>query len=571
MPADPVLATGLRSLVRPDRAGGRLTRSPGLLAALAARLTARDRWLLRMLHEHRVLTTTHITQLAFGTPRAATARLLALYQLRAIDRFRPLAPSGSAPLHFVLDEAGAYLLAAEDGITPGQLGYRRDRALAIALSVQLAHATGTNSVFCALAAQGRRAGNAALTCWWSERRCAALWGDLARPDGYGQWTEHTPAGPAVTDFFLEYDTGSENLHRVAAKLTGYQQPGRPHRHHHPRPVLAAHRPPRGRPAGTPGQHRRPRRPGGAASWRGPRRARRHHHTTSRRQRRRASRAYLAARRAARPTARTGPGRRHHARPAPRHGRRRAGRGPRPAWHRPALASPRPRATAPAGRSRHASSRRRNPGRAPQVRSHPDSGSVQVTAAIAAALVLLAVAFLAAGAGILGQAAAACQAQPPASTAAATIPAAYLADYKKAGTRYGIPWTVLAGIGEIESGQGRSDAPGVHSGVNPAGAAGPMQFGIGGLAGNTWGGAPVHPASEHTGGYGIDGDHDGIVNVYDPGDAIPSAAAFLKAHGAPADLQAALFAYNHSSSYVTDVLDWAARYAAGGTAGTHRRE
>ena len=76
---------------------------------------------------------------------------------------------------------------------------------------------------------------------------------------------------------------------------------------------------------------------------------------------------------------------------------------------------------------------------------------------------------------------------------------------------------------------------------PAGAAGPMQFGIGGLAGNTWGGAPVHPASEHTGGYGIDGDHDGIVNVYDPGDAIPSAAAFLKAHGAPADIQAALFA------------------------------
>ena len=205
-----------------------------------------------------------------------------------------------------------------------------------------------------------------------------------------------------------------------------------------------------------------------------------------------------------------------------------------------------------------------------MRSHPDSGSVQVTVAIAAALMLLAVAFLAAGAGILGQAAAACQAQPPASTAAATIPAAYLADYQKAGTRYGIPWTVLAGIGEVESGQGRSDAPGVHSGENAAGAAGPMQFGIGGLAGNTWGGAPVHPASEHTGGYGIDGDHDGIVNVYDPGDAIPSAAAFLKAHGAPADLQAALFAYNHSSAYVTDVLDWAARYAAGGAAGAHGR-
>ena len=307
-----------------------------------------------MLHEHRVLTTTHITQLAFGTPRAATARLLALYQLRAIDRFRPLAASGSAPLHFVLDEAGAYLLAAEDGITPGQLGYRRDRALAIALSVQLAHATGTNSVFCALAAQGRRAGNAALTCWWSERRCAALWGDLARPDGYGQWTEHTPAGPAVTDFFLEYDTGSENLHRVAAKLTGYRNLAA--RTGITTPVLfwlptarreaalrallastAGRGGPGTRPAGgVPGVPVATTTPQAAASGGGP-----------------AGPIWLPAGQPG-PRLRTGPGRRHHARPAPRHGRRRAGRGQRPAWHRPALASPRPRATAPAGRSRHAS-------------------------------------------------------------------------------------------------------------------------------------------------------------------------------------------------------------------------
>jgi len=198
------------------------------------------------------------------------------------------------------------------------------------------------------------------------------------------------------------------------------------------------------------------------------------------------------------------------------------------------------------------------------RPRPDSGSIQVTVAAAAALVLLAAALLGAGAGILGQAASACQAQPAPSTAAATIPAAYLADYQEAGAEYGIPWTVLAGIGEVESGQGRSDAPGVHSGENPAGAAGPMQFGIGGLAGNTWGGAPIHPASEHTSGYGIDGDHNGIVDVYDPGDAIPSAAYFLTANGAPANLDAALFAYNHSDGYVTDVLNWAARYAASGT-------
>ena len=213
----------LSALPGRPRAAGRLARSPQLAAALAARLTARDRWLLRMLHEHRVLTTGQITQLAFGTTRAATARLAVLYQYRAVDRFRPLAPAGSSPLHFILDEAGAMLLAAEDGITPADLGYRRDRSMAIALSPRLAHDTGANGVFTALAAAARASGGqAALECWWGERRCAAAWGESARPDGYGRWTEQAPGQPpAVADFFLEYDTGSEPLRRVIAKLAGY--------------------------------------------------------------------------------------------------------------------------------------------------------------------------------------------------------------------------------------------------------------------------------------------------------------------------------------------------------------
>jgi Replication-relaxation len=200
---------------------GRLACTPELLAALAGRLTARDRWLLRMLHEHRVLTTPQITQLAFGTTRAATMRMLTLHRFRAVDRFRPLIPVGSAPLHFVLGEAGAQVLAAEDALTPAQLGYRRDRALATALSPQLAHTTGVNGFFTALAACARR-GHGELSCWWPERRCAALWGDLARPDGYGRWREPAHGGVAEADFFLEYDTGSEDLPRLVAKLAGYR-------------------------------------------------------------------------------------------------------------------------------------------------------------------------------------------------------------------------------------------------------------------------------------------------------------------------------------------------------------
>jgi len=212
---------------RDGPAGGRPARpgrpacTPDLIATLAGRLTARDRWLLRMLHEHRVLTSAQITQLAFGTTRGATARLLILHRYRAVDRFRPLARRGSAPWHFVLGEAGARVLAAEDGVSLTQLGYRRDRALDIAVSPQLAHTTGANGFFTALAASAR-AGHGRLACWWGERRCATLWGDLARPDGYARWRGHSDGQPAEAEFFLEYDTGTEDLPRLAAKLAGYR-------------------------------------------------------------------------------------------------------------------------------------------------------------------------------------------------------------------------------------------------------------------------------------------------------------------------------------------------------------
>ena len=169
--------------------------------------------------------------------------------------------------------------------------------------------------------------------------------------------------------------------------------------------------------------------------------------------------------------------------------------------------------------------------------HPaaDRGSATVAVATAAALLLLLIAAVTgAVAGITGQQASACTAQPAASSAAASIPANYLADFKAAGTRYGIPWTVLAAIGAVESGFGQDDGP------SSAGALGPMQF--------------EPPA------WALYGDGG---NIMDPDDAIPAAARLLIASGAPGNLQQAIFAYNHSAAYVTDVLAQAARYAATG--------
>jgi cell wall-associated NlpC family hydrolase len=156
------------------------------------------------------------------------------------------------------------------------------------------------------------------------------------------------------------------------------------------------------------------------------------------------------------------------------------------------------------------------------------------------------------------------AQPAVSTAGqASIPADYLRLYQQAGRAYGVPWVVLAGIGEVESDHGRSTLPGVHSGANAYGAAGPMQIGIGGAAGDQWGGAPVHPASEHVAGVATDGNGDGVASVYDPADAIYGAAKYLAGHGVASNVSGAIFAYNHLPSYVQAVLWWAGTYARGG--------
>jgi len=99
-----------------------------------------------------------------------------------------------------------------------------------------------------------------------------------------------------------------------------------------------------------------------------------------------------------------------------------------------------------------------------------------------------------------------QAQPGVSAGAAnSIPANYLKWFQRVGLQFNVPWTVLAGIGKVESDDGQTTLPGVTqaSVSNAFGAAGPMQIGISGASGNSWGGAPVHPASEVVNGVATD--------------------------------------------------------------------
>lgn len=157
------------------------------------------------------------------------------------------------------------------------------------------------------------------------------------------------------------------------------------------------------------------------------------------------------------------------------------------------------------------------------------------------------------------------AHQPSALAVQDIPASYLALFQKWASQYGIDWTVLAGVGRVETDFGRALLPGVSSGTNAAGAAGPMQFEAATFARYYVAGAGSPP------------------NLYDPGQAIAAAANYLAALGMtdPAQEQSALCHYNagwggayqtcmgNPNSYAAQVLGWARQYrgAAQATSGT----
>ena len=151
-----------------------------------------------------------------------------------------------------------------------------------------------------------------------------------------------------------------------------------------------------------------------------------------------------------------------------------------------------------------------------------------------------------------------------------IPVEYIPIYKAAADEYGIHWPLLAAHHRIET---RFST--MKSDVSPVGAEGPMQFMPCTFVG--W----SHPTcsklgkgtitkEEKTnpqiiakyGGYGVDGNGDGIADPFNMYDAIYSAAKFLSIAGAKdGKLTQAVFQYNHSNEYVADVLYYYELYSS----------
>lgn len=129
----------------------------GLVMDVAHRLTERDRSILTMLYRHRVFTTDQLAEMYFDNTNTAQHRLTTLYRLRLVDRFQPLDHRyASLPFHYVLDQLGAMVIAAERGEDLDKSRWSANKALAIGKSQRLRHLVGVNGFFSALLAESRR-------------------------------------------------------------------------------------------------------------------------------------------------------------------------------------------------------------------------------------------------------------------------------------------------------------------------------------------------------------------------------------------------------------------------------
>lgn len=212
-------------------------------------LTLRDRRVLALLAEHRVLTADQLTRLVFDNPTSARHRLTRLTDRGVLARFRHYQRPGSQAWRYVLGTLGAMLHAATTGATLPAPSRVAERALSLSASPRLGHLLAVNEFFVSLAHHARTHPGATLAQWWPEPHATRVCGRIARPDGGGEWHEHPPTppadgrargpggGPAAESarrtsaggevrrvaFWLELDRGTEPLPRLVDKLTGYRQ------------------------------------------------------------------------------------------------------------------------------------------------------------------------------------------------------------------------------------------------------------------------------------------------------------------------------------------------------------
>lgn len=136
-----------------------------------SQLTARDRVLLGWLYDHGVLTSFQIAHALFPSLDFCQRRLLTLYRLRLVGRFRPQrADGGSYPYHYVIDQLGVEVVAAGRDQRPPRRDHARVERRRWTSSRTLEHRLGVNGFFTDLAGYARTHPDARLGSGCRRRR-----------------------------------------------------------------------------------------------------------------------------------------------------------------------------------------------------------------------------------------------------------------------------------------------------------------------------------------------------------------------------------------------------------------
>jgi hypothetical protein len=189
---------------------------------VAKRTTERDREIAWILYRQKILTTDQLRLLFFSSLRRCQDRLLWLHRHRVIDRFYPAGPFslGKPQAHWLLDEVGAYLVAARLGIERKRLAW--DRQQNFQKHAQLAHRLECNAFVCGVIAATLSVDYVWVSAWelgWEaiKRRWPMPCYESAHPDA--SFTLSTPYG--FVAIALEWDRATEPMATLLSKIKRY--------------------------------------------------------------------------------------------------------------------------------------------------------------------------------------------------------------------------------------------------------------------------------------------------------------------------------------------------------------
>ena len=158
---------------------------------------------------------------------------------------------------------------------------------------------------------------------------------------------------------------------------------------------------------------------------------------------------------------------------------------------------------------------------------------------------------------------------PSAFALRTIPPRYLNLCRKWGAHYKTDWRLGCSVLRTETNFGQdTQLPGVSSGINAFGCCrGPGQFYT-----ENGQGRRIYVSLSHGHSYSyktsstwasqkVDGNKDGVFDIFDPQDAVPSTFHYLSDNGGKSrgGWMRALYTYNHSTSYGVSIVNRALQY------------